>query len=163
MVFLIYNSPFVFSSFIILLAQKRFMFILPFRWWIMQSSMVSPFSVHQQQLAKMLSQQQQFTMATAAGSGNGSHTVPSKSHRPSSNGIHLPAQSWGSYGYQVPGMVMPITDSQKYMQVELLNVNPIFFLFEKLHLSSIVVFLHQMGSSQQVYSAGNPINFPISR
>ncbi|KAI5590715.1 hypothetical protein BDE02_04G029400 [Populus trichocarpa] len=100
-----------------------------------KSSMVSPFSVHQQQLAKMLSQQQQFIMATAAGSGNGSHTVPSKSHRPSSNGIHLPAQSWGSYGYQVPGMVMPITDSQKYMQ---------------------------MGSSQQVYSAGNPINFLIS-
>ncbi|XP_011001117.1 PREDICTED: probable ADP-ribosylation factor GTPase-activating protein AGD5 isoform X2 [Populus euphratica] len=88
-----------------------------------KSSMASPFSVHQQQLAKMLSQQQQFIMATAAGSGNGSHTVPSKSYRPSSNGIHLPAQSWGSYGYQVPGM---------------------------------------MGSSQQVYSAGNPINFPIS-
>ena len=93
----------------------------------MQSIMVSPFSVHQQQLGKMLSQQQQFIMATAAGSGNGSYTVPSKSHRPSSNGTHLPAQSWGSYGYQVPGMVMPITDPQKYMQVELLNVNPMFF------------------------------------
>ncbi|KAJ6925746.1 ADP-ribosylation factor GTPase-activating protein AGD5-like isoform X1 [Populus alba x Populus x berolinensis] len=100
-----------------------------------KSSMVSPFSVHEQQLGKMLSQQQQFIMATAAGSGNGSHTVPSKSHRPSFNGTHLPAQRWGSYAYQVPGMVMPITDPQKYMQ---------------------------MGSSQQVYSAGNPINFPIS-
>ncbi|XP_073264564.1 ADP-ribosylation factor GTPase-activating protein AGD5 isoform X2 [Populus alba] len=80
-----------------------------------KSIMVSPFSVHQQQLGKMLSQQQQFIMATAAGSGNGSHTVPSKSHRPSSNGTHLPAQSWGNYAYQVPGMVMPITDPQKYI------------------------------------------------
>ncbi|KAF9683517.1 hypothetical protein SADUNF_Sadunf04G0022000 [Salix dunnii] len=91
-----------------------------------KSSMVSPFSVHQQQLAKMLTQQQQFIMATAAGSGNGSHTILAKSHRSGSDGIHLPAQSWGSHGYQVPGMAMPITHPQKYMQVELLNANPMY-------------------------------------
>ncbi|XP_011043270.1 PREDICTED: probable ADP-ribosylation factor GTPase-activating protein AGD5 isoform X1 [Populus euphratica] len=99
-----------------------------------KSSMVSPFSVHQQQLS-MLSQQQQFHMTAAARTGGGSQTVPANAHRPSSNGIHLPAQSWGSYGYQVPGMVMPSTYPQTYIQ---------------------------MGSSQQTYSAGNSINFPIS-
>ncbi|KAJ6677516.1 ADP-RIBOSYLATION FACTOR GTPASE-ACTIVATING PROTEIN AGD5 [Salix koriyanagi] len=70
---------------------------------------------------KMLTQQQQFTMVTAAGSGNGSNTIRAKSHRSGSDGIHLPARGWGSHGYQVPGMAMPITDPQKYMQVELLN------------------------------------------
>ncbi|KAG6754806.1 hypothetical protein POTOM_040604 [Populus tomentosa] len=99
------------------------------------SSMVSPFSVHQQQLA-MLSQQQQFHMTAAARTGGGSQTLPASAHRPSSNGIHLPAQSWGSYGYQVPGMVMPSTYPQTYIQ---------------------------MGSGQQTYSAGNSTNFPISR
>uniref|UniRef100_A0A6N2KF61 Arf-GAP domain-containing protein n=1 Tax=Salix viminalis TaxID=40686 RepID=A0A6N2KF61_SALVM len=99
-----------------------------------KSSMVPPFSIHQQQLA-MLSQQQQFRMNVAAGSGGGSQTITANAHRPSSNGIHLPAQSWGSYGYQAPGMVMPSTDPQPYFQT---------------------------GSSQQTYSAGNSINFPIS-
>ncbi|KAL9346719.1 hypothetical protein Peur_061572 [Populus x canadensis] len=99
-----------------------------------KSSMVSPFSVPQQQLA-MLSQQQQFHMTAAARTGGGSQTVPANAHRPISNGIHLPAQNWGSYGYQVPGMVMPSTYPQTYIQ---------------------------MGSSQQTYSAGNSINFPIS-
>ncbi|KAB5524445.1 hypothetical protein DKX38_022194 [Salix brachista] len=65
---------------------------------------------------KMLAQQQQFTMVTAAGSGNGSNTIRAKSHRSGSDGIHLPARGWGSHGYQVPGMAMPITDPQKYMQ-----------------------------------------------
>ncbi|KAB5533952.1 hypothetical protein DKX38_017038 [Salix brachista] len=99
-----------------------------------QSSMVSPFSIHQQQLA-MLSQQQQFHVTVAARSDGGSQTITANAHRPSSNGIHLPAQSWGSYGYQAPGMVMPSTDPQPYFQT---------------------------GSSQQTYSAGNSINFPIS-
>jgi stromal membrane-associated protein len=79
--------------------------------------MVSPFSVPQQQLA-MLSQQQ-FHMTAAARTGGGSQTVPANAHRPISNGIHLPAQNWGSYGYQVPGMVMPSTYPQTYIQVEL--------------------------------------------
>ena len=83
-----------------------------------QSSMVSPFSVPQQQLA-MLSQQQQFHMTAAARTGGGSQTVPANAHRPISNGIHLPANNWGSYGYQVPGMVMPSTYPQTYIQVEL--------------------------------------------
>ncbi|KAJ6728655.1 ADP-RIBOSYLATION FACTOR GTPASE-ACTIVATING PROTEIN AGD5-RELATED [Salix koriyanagi] len=100
-----------------------------------KSSMVSPFSIHQQQLA-MLSQQQQFRVTVAARSDGGSQTITANAHRPSSNGIHLPAQSWGSYGYQAPGMVMPSTDPQPYFQT---------------------------GSSQQTYSAGNSINFPISR
>lgn len=64
----------------------------------------------------MLTQQQQFTMVTAAGSGNGSNTIRAKSHRSGSDGIHLPARGWGSHGYQVPGMAMPLTDPQKYMQ-----------------------------------------------
>ncbi|KAJ6706993.1 hypothetical protein OIU85_027354 [Salix viminalis] len=56
----------------------------------------------------MLTQQQQFTMATAAGSGNGSHTILAKSHRSGSDGIHLPARGWGSHG-QVQ-YIAPIND-----------------------------------------------------
>ncbi|KAK9268206.1 hypothetical protein L1049_010649 [Liquidambar formosana] len=99
-----------------------------------KSSMVSPFSVHQQQLTT-LAQQQSVLMAAAAKSSEGSKTFSSNIHQPVSNGIHLPTQNWGSIGNQVPGMMMPVAELQKYMQ---------------------------MGTIQPTYFAGNYFPFPTS-
>lgn len=82
--------------------------------------MVSPFSIDQQQLA-MLSQQQSFLAAASGKSNGGSQSFPVNVHQPGSNGIHVPFQSWGVVGHQVPGMMMPIADQQKYVQVDLVK------------------------------------------
>ncbi|KAJ4703389.1 Arf GTPase activating protein [Melia azedarach] len=97
-----------------------------------KSEMVSPFSIHQQQLT-MLAQQQSFTAAASANSSVGSQTFPVNVHQPGSNGIPLPVQNWGIVGHQVPAMMMSITDQQKYIQ---------------------------MRNSQPMYPAGNFVNFP---
>ncbi|KAK2644175.1 hypothetical protein Ddye_019370 [Dipteronia dyeriana] len=82
-----------------------------------KSKMVSPFSVHQQQLST-LSQQQSSLVANSSKSSGGSQTFPVVNvHQPGSNGIHLPNQSWGIVGHQVPGMMMPVTGQQKYVQM----------------------------------------------
>lgn len=99
-----------------------------------KSEMVSPFSIHQQQLA-MLSQQQSFLAAASAKSNGGSQTFPINVHQPSSNGIHVPIQNWGIVGHQVPGMMMPVADQQKYVQ---------------------------MRNSYLLYPAGNFVNLPTS-
>ncbi|XWS15676.1 hypothetical protein CRYUN_Cryun34aG0022200 [Craigia yunnanensis] len=98
-----------------------------------KSSMASPFSTHQQQLA-MLSQQQSI-MSTAAKPNGGSQAFPVNAHQFSSNGLHFPAPNFGSIGHQVPGMVMPVDGLQKHMQ---------------------------MGSNQQIHPAGSSVNFPTS-
>ncbi|KAJ7981690.1 Arf GTPase activating protein [Quillaja saponaria] len=85
-----------------------------------KSNMVSPFSMHQQQLA-MLAQQQSLLMATEAKSAGGDPkhyggilpTVP--------NGTNIPTQSWPNVGYQIPGIIMPIgsqVEMQKIMQMQ---------------------------------------------
>lgn len=94
--------------------------INPFIGNFVQSEMVSPFSIDQQQLA-MLSQQQSFLAAASVKSNGGSQSFPVNVHQPSSNGIHVPIQSWGVVGHQVPGMMMPIADQQKYVQVDLVK------------------------------------------
>lgn len=94
--------------------------INPFIGNFVQSEMVSPFSIDQQQLA-MLSQQQSFLAAASGKSNGGSQSFPVNVHQPSSNGIHVPIQSWGVVGHQVPGMMMPIADQQKYVQVDLVK------------------------------------------
>ncbi|XP_057963259.1 ADP-ribosylation factor GTPase-activating protein AGD5-like [Malania oleifera] len=81
-----------------------------------KTNMVSPFSVHQQQLA-MLAQQQSFLMAAAAKTNGGSQTFPGNLHLPVSNGVHLPAQNWTGIGHQVPGPAMPLPELQKNMQM----------------------------------------------
>lgn len=70
----------------------------------LQSSMVSPFAMHQQQLA-MLAQQQSLLMAAAAKSaagdakfGNTQTAVP--------NGTNVPPQSWPNVAYPIPGLMM---------------------------------------------------------
>ncbi|XP_050107964.1 ADP-ribosylation factor GTPase-activating protein AGD5-like isoform X4 [Malus sylvestris] len=69
-----------------------------------KSSMASPFSVHQQQLA-MSSQQQALLVASAAKS-SGSHTIPANA-QPGSHSIqHLPARNGQNIGRQVPGSLI---------------------------------------------------------
>lgn len=94
--------------------------INPFIGNFVQSEMMSPFSIDQQQLA-MLSQQQSFLAAASVKSNGGSQSFPVNVHQPGSNGIHVPFQSWGVVGHQVPGMMMPIADQQKYVQVDLVK------------------------------------------
>ncbi|KAH9796761.1 Arf-GAP domain-containing protein [Citrus sinensis] len=74
-----------------------------------KSEMVSPFSIDQQQ---------SFLAAASVNSNGGSQSFPINVHQPGSNGIHVPIQSWGVVGHQVPGMMMPIADQQKYVQVD---------------------------------------------
>lgn len=82
--------------------------------------MVSPFSIHQQQLA-MLAQHQSLVMAVAAKSAGSDPKFPAITQQPTTNGVNVPIQSWPNVGYQIPGMMMPVgaqADLQKLMQVE---------------------------------------------
>lgn len=86
----------------------------------MQSNIVSPFSVHQQQIA-MLAQQQSLLMAAAANAAGGMPKVPGNT-QVGLNGTNLPNQSWPNVGYQFPGMMMMRAaekiELEKYMQVD---------------------------------------------
>jgi stromal membrane-associated protein len=89
-------------------------------WFELQSSMVSPFSAHQQQLM-MLAQQQSLLMAAAAKSVGGEPKFTGTVQQPASNGsINLSAQSWANAGHQIPGMIMPTGGHsvQTFMQVK---------------------------------------------
>ncbi|KAJ0101202.1 hypothetical protein Patl1_04547 [Pistacia atlantica] len=82
------------------------------------SNMVSPFAMHQHQLA-MLAQQQSLLMAAAAKAGGGDQKFPSSFQHPGSNGANLPTQNLPNFGNQIPGMMMPVggqADLQKLMQ-----------------------------------------------
>ena len=81
----------------------------------MQSTMASPFSIDKKQLT--MYQKQSFLMAASAKSIYGSQTFSATVHQPGSNAVHIPNQNWGSIGHQVPRMMMPVADPQKYMQV----------------------------------------------
>lgn len=97
----------------------------------MQSNMVSPFAMHQQQLA-MLAQHQSLVMAAAAKSAGSDPKFPGIAQQPASNGINLSTQGWPNVGYQMPGMMMPVggqADLQKLMQVEYLIRLSIFAYF----------------------------------
>ncbi|PNT13162.1 hypothetical protein POPTR_011G127000v4 [Populus trichocarpa] len=101
-----------------------------------KSNMVSPFAMHQQQLA-MLAQQQQLLMAAAAKSAGGDPKVMNQQQlamltqqqqlmaaaaksvggdlklsgsiqQQGPNGINIPAQNWPNMGYQIPGLMMPV-------------------------------------------------------
>lgn len=71
----------------------------------MQSNMVSPFSLHQQQIA-MLAQQQSLLMAAAANASAVTSKAPGNTQL-GLNGTNLPTQSWPNAGYQFPGMMTP--------------------------------------------------------
>lgn len=85
-----------------------------------KSNMVSPFSLHQQQLA-MLAQQQSLLMAAAAKSTSGDPRYPASVQPPRPN---IPVQSWPAAAYPMSG-VMPMGgqgELQKHMQTR--NVAP---------------------------------------
>lgn len=90
--------------------------------------MVSPYALHQQQLA-ILAQQQSLLMAAAAKSMGGAPKFPINAQQPSSNGANLPTQNWPNMGYQIPGMMMQVAgnkDVPQFMQVDnLLIINTI--------------------------------------
>lgn len=81
--------------------------------------MVSPFSVHQQQLA-VLAQQQSILMAAAANASGGVPKAPANP-QVGLNCTSLPNQSWPNVGKQFPGTMIPAAgkiELEKYMQVE---------------------------------------------
>ncbi|KAK3010939.1 hypothetical protein RJ639_011835 [Escallonia herrerae] len=84
-----------------------------------KSNMVSPFAMHQQQLA-LLAQQQSFLMAAAAKSAGGMLKFPSNAQQPGSNGATIPSQNWPNAGYQFPAMVPAAgkIELEKYMPVK---------------------------------------------
>ncbi|KAJ6966535.1 ADP-ribosylation factor GTPase-activating protein AGD5 [Populus alba x Populus x berolinensis] len=85
-----------------------------------KSNMVSPFAMHQQQLA-MLAQQQLLMAAaakSAAKSAGGDQKLSGSIQQQGPNGISIPAQNWPNIGYQIPGL-MPVAgqgDLQKLKQ-----------------------------------------------
>ncbi|KAA8526862.1 hypothetical protein F0562_008909 [Nyssa sinensis] len=84
-----------------------------------KSNMVSPFSIHQRQLA-MLAQQQSLLMDAAAKSAGGLVKFPGNAQPPGPNGTNLHTQNWPNVGYQFPGMMMPAagkSELQKHMQM----------------------------------------------
>lgn len=83
-----------------------------------KSNMVSPFAMHQQQLA-MLAQQQSILMAAAVKSTGADPKFPVNTQQPLPNGTNIPIQVWPNMGYQIPGMMMPVAgqgDQQKLAQ-----------------------------------------------
>ncbi|XP_055809277.1 ADP-ribosylation factor GTPase-activating protein AGD5-like isoform X2 [Solanum dulcamara] len=81
-----------------------------------KSNMVSPFAMHQQQLAQ-LAQQQSLLVSAAAASGT--LKMPGDV-RQGPNGSNIVNQSWPHVGYQFPGMMMLAsgkTELEKYLQV----------------------------------------------
>lgn len=64
--------------------------------------MVSPFAMHQQQLA-MMAQQQSLLMAAAAKSAGGDPKNPGSLQQSGLNGSNTAAQSWPGVGYPIPG------------------------------------------------------------
>ncbi|KAJ7948593.1 Arf GTPase activating protein [Quillaja saponaria] len=125
-----------------------------------KSSMVSPFSMHHQQLAMlvksaggdpklhqqqlaMLAQQQSLLMAAAAKSAGGDPKHPGGILPTGANGTNFPIQSWPNVGYQIPGMTMPIGsqgEMQKLMQMQSQTQN--------------VASAHTMGSSVSYPTSG---------
>ncbi|CAL5405786.1 unnamed protein product [Camellia sinensis] len=103
-----------------------------------KSNVVSPFSVHQQQLA-MLAQQQSLLIAAAAKSAGVVPQFAGNAQPPGPNGTNLPNQNWPNVGYQFPGVMMPAAGNielQKYM--------------------------HQIGNMEQTRPVGSSVPFPTS-
>ncbi|KAH9603199.1 hypothetical protein KSS87_021919 [Heliosperma pusillum] len=105
-----------------------------------KSNIVSPFAVHQQQLA-MLAQQQSLLMAAAAAqSANGTSKAPVNLQQAGLIGNNIPTQNWPNMGgYQIPGMTMPSAGQNDLLQK-----------------------LAQMGNYQSMPQAGNPSSFPAT-
>ncbi|KAL2594346.1 hypothetical protein AAZV13_12G184700 [Glycine max] len=91
-----------------------------------KGNIVSPFSMHQQQLG-MLAHQQSLLMAAAAKSTGGDPRYPASIQQP--RPPNVPIQSWPATGYSIPG-VMPMGgqgDLQKLMQGQPRSMTPAHF------------------------------------
>ncbi|TYH74715.1 hypothetical protein ES332_D05G421100v1 [Gossypium tomentosum] len=113
-----------------------------------KSNMVSPFAMHQQQLA-MLAQQQSLLMAAAAKS------APGNAQQPPSNGTNIPSQAWPNSGYQFPGMMMPVAgqaDLQKLMLA--MNMGQTQMVNSSAYPSSSFYGLGQVAPSNGVATTG---------
>ncbi|CAA0840343.1 Probable ADP-ribosylation factor GTPase-activating protein AGD5 [Striga hermonthica] len=80
-----------------------------------KTNIVSPFALHQQQLA-MLAQQQSLLFAAAANASGGTAKV----HGNTQLGLNGSNQSWPTVGYHIPGMTMSAAgknELDKYMQM----------------------------------------------
>lgn len=80
--------------------------------------MVSPFTIHQQQIA-MFQQQQSLLMAAAAKSGGVLPNLTGIAQPPVADGTTLPTPNWSNVGFQFPGMMTPAAGNNellKYMQ-----------------------------------------------
>lgn len=89
-----------------------------------KSNMVSPFAMHQQQLA-MLAQQQALLIASVNKSAGADPKLPVNTQQPVANGTNIPFQGWPNIGYQIPGVMMPTGgqgDQQKVVQAR--NLGP---------------------------------------
>ncbi|XP_057460437.1 ADP-ribosylation factor GTPase-activating protein AGD5-like [Actinidia eriantha] len=103
-----------------------------------RSNMVSPFSIHQQQLA-MLAWQQSLLVAAAAKSGGVAPKFAGNAQQPGPNGTFLPTQNLPNVDCQFPGMMVPAAGNnelQKYMQ--------------------------QMGNIGSMHPAGSSVLFPTA-
>ncbi|KAK1260882.1 putative ADP-ribosylation factor GTPase-activating protein AGD5 [Acorus gramineus] len=93
-----------------------------------QTNMVSPFTIHQQQLA-MLAQQQSLLMAAVAKSGVGAPMVPENTQQLNSNGAHvppgsMPPQIWLNQS-QFPGIGLPVLGQNEPLKVSQVgNIRP---------------------------------------
>ncbi|KFK27048.1 hypothetical protein AALP_AA8G327600 [Arabis alpina] len=87
-----------------------------------KSNIVSPFAMHQQQVA-MLAQQQALYMAAAKAAGGNPNGV---NQQAVANALNLASANWSNTGYQIPGMTNPAggqADIQKFMQNMNMNAN----------------------------------------
>ncbi|XP_068661295.1 ADP-ribosylation factor GTPase-activating protein AGD5-like [Aristolochia californica] len=76
-----------------------------------KSNMVSPYTIHHQQLA-MLAQQQALLLAATAKPGGAPPQFTAETHHPGPNAPQIlssgsPAQNWSNVGFQIPGMMLP--------------------------------------------------------
>lgn len=92
-----------------------------------QNNIVSPFAMHQQQLA-MLAQQQSLIMAAAAAkSASGDAKYPANNvQQPSLNN---PIQSWPAASYPIPG-VTPVGDQGELQKLIQVKINVSFNLID---------------------------------
>ncbi|PON44584.1 Arf GTPase activating protein [Parasponia andersonii] len=89
-----------------------------------KSSIVSPFAMHQQQLA-MLAQQQSLLMAAAVKSAGADPKFPASTQQPMPNGTNVPIQGWPNIGYPIPGMIMPMAGQGNQQNVtQAVNLGP---------------------------------------
>ncbi|KAL0301138.1 UNVERIFIED_CONTAM: ADP-ribosylation factor GTPase-activating protein AGD5 [Sesamum radiatum] len=133
-----------------------------------KSNIVSPFSVHQQQLA-MLAQQQSLLMAAAAANASGGTQKAPGNAQLGLNGTNLPNQSWPNVGYQFPGMMTPAAgkiELEKYMQVKKSDFHCCVLASLRVWMYSHSIFFsapRQMGNMGTTHTVGNSYPLPMSR